>query len=220
MDVNIICGSRSIPWDRLLTFQNSVAYTACWNYPAHSIMSTQISSSLYTVLTLAYLRELSGLYRGRAPTLGLEDVLDRFSHTHCSVPLDLVYSVLNISNLAGSSIPINYGKTSMEVFSGITKMIIARSRNLIHLACTGLLYSGDVLKPPSWMRDYSRPELPSILVKTSDMRPDLGPYFSAAGGSVIGHYFEHESRPQVLHLKGAFHDMISTSTSALEDHDP
>jgi hypothetical protein len=166
MDVNIICGSRSIPWDRLLTFQNSVAYTACWNYPAHSIMSTQISSSLYTVLTLAYLRELSGLYRGRAPTLGLEDVLDRFSHTHCSVPLDLVYSVLNISNLAGSSIPINYGKTSMEVFSGITKMIIARSRNLIHLACTGLLYSGDVLKPPSWMRDYSRPELPSILVKT------------------------------------------------------
>ena len=213
--LEIICGRRSIPWNRITDFRNSVANLATLNYPIQSILSTKIADSFRSVWNLDELRARGRLFVGQNPTLSFEELLERFTRTRCSDPLDLIYSILNISNLPESSCPIDYSKSVVEVFSNITRMIIAQSRNLFHLSSSSPSSTKELFQEqwPTWMRDYSCLESPSILLKQMDIR--RGTLYSAAGNSVVSDSFYQEFRPRVLRLKGTLHDTIIAATKGM-----
>ena len=89
------------------------------------------SDALRGTWDLDYVRCQSSLYLGESPAFTLASLLDRLSGTRCSDPRDLVYSILNVSNLAEPGITIDYCKIITEVFSTATRMMIRASGDLI-----------------------------------------------------------------------------------------
>ena len=147
---------------------------------------------------------LQHMYRlGGTSMPKLLDLLIMFRGHNCAMLQDRVYAVASMTGEFQSlGLRIDYGLPAGEVYIDTVKAIIVSSKKL-NVICAGFGNANPDLSLPSWVPDWSAPQLWHSLGPT-----EVGQY--AASGALLAQDVEFSSDGRILTVSGCFIGMIDT----------
>ena len=205
----VVCGSRVIDWEALLSITEYIKEKRLTPY----LETTSFVTGLLSVPFIQRYRQIVGSVNN--PGLILLDLLLRTMASFATDPRDRVFALMgiintNFSGLSGqdpqikspySSIMVDYSLTCEQVYTAVAKYMLLEAKDMCMLSCTGARKYGSTLDLPSWVPDWN-------FLDWEYTTPSLAftPHFIFAGDSKANVSVTDDDR--ILRVEGCLVDKI------------